>query len=172
MSEKKDIVDLFRQWLTEENLFKSTIQDERLIFGFNFVFPPGSPVMFSVVQQKNLPDSVIVTLGIAVSEDHLRIMRSWQPKKRKEFLCSLFTELHRLRAEFNPRVEGELLLNIGFARRMFVTDLRKEDFWDTLVFLNSLRNLFVLQIQKETDTLSFAPGGPGKPSPPDLRMYG
>ena len=172
MTEEKNPSDLFRKWLTDENIFKSTIKDERLNFGFNFTFPPGSPVTFSVVQQKNMTDSVIVTLGIQVSQEHQRIMRSWPSQRKKEFLYTIMTELHRLNSEFNPRIEGDILLGIGFAKRIFVSELSKAEFWQIVVSLNSMRNLFVLLIQKETETLGFGPKGKPDTSPADMRMYG
>ncbi|MFX1379648.1 MAG: DUF2299 family protein [Promethearchaeota archaeon] len=94
-SKESKIKDLIHDYLLDEGLLREKISDPKLNFGFQFIFPPGNdplgrPVGRTMVvfQPKN-KNLVIVSLGIQISDPHVKALDSLENNKKLNFFIDL-----------------------------------------------------------------------------------
>ncbi|MFX1312964.1 MAG: DUF2299 family protein [Promethearchaeota archaeon] len=96
MSTKESkIKNLIREYLLDEGLLREQINDSKLDFGFQFVFPPikdqsgrelGRKMI--VIQPKN-KDFIIITLVIQISKPQIDALNSLKENRRNKFFMNL-----------------------------------------------------------------------------------
>ncbi len=92
------IKELIREYLLDEGLLREKVNNPKLDFGFQFIFPPGKDRLgrqigrnMVVIRPKN-KDLLIVSLGLQISEPHINALNSLENEKRMKF----FMELRKL----------------------------------------------------------------------------
>ncbi len=96
MSNKEsEIKRLIREYLLDEGLLREKINDAKLDFGFQFIFPPGKDPLgrqigrnMVVIKPKN-KDLMIISLGIQISEPHKIALNTFENEKRMKFFMDL-----------------------------------------------------------------------------------
>lgn len=96
MSAKESkIKHLIREYLLDEGLLRKQINDSKLDFGFQFVFPPikdpagrqlGRNML--VIRPKN-KDFVIISLVIQISQPHIDALNSLKENRKTKFFMDL-----------------------------------------------------------------------------------
>ncbi len=93
--EESKIKELIREYLLDEGLLREKIDDPKLEFGFQFIFPPGKDPLGRqigrnmVVIKPKKKDLLIVSLGLRISEPHIKILNSLENEKRMKFFIEL-----------------------------------------------------------------------------------
>ena len=89
------IKQVIREYLLDEGLLREKINDPKLDFGFQFIFPPGKDQLgrqigrnMVVIRPKN-KDLLIVSLGLKISEPHIKALNSLESEKRMSFFIEL-----------------------------------------------------------------------------------
>jgi len=89
------IKELIREYLLDEGLLREKINNSKLDFGFQFIFPPGKDPLgrqigrnMVVIRPKN-KDLLIVSLGLKISEPHIKALNSLENEKRMKFFMEL-----------------------------------------------------------------------------------
>lgn len=142
-------------WLTEENLFKETLPIQKdLTFGFLFNYPVKSDFIYSIVLPKNFPDSVIISHRVNFSPEHVRIIKSWNPKEQNAFIVEFLMDLTKFDIEFRIGYKEQIPNRFMMAKRLFIESLNKETFWNSIVKLHNASHYAIFKIQKETKTFS------------------
>jgi len=96
MSAKESkIKQLIREYLLDEGLLRKQINDSKLDFGFQFVFPPikdptGRPLgrKMLVLRPKN-KDFVVTSLVIQISPPHIDALNSLEENRKLQFFMDL-----------------------------------------------------------------------------------
>ncbi|MFX0022412.1 MAG: DUF2299 family protein [Candidatus Hermodarchaeota archaeon] len=96
MSAKESkIKQLIQDYLLDEGLLREKISDPKLDFGFRFIFPPGTDPLgrqvgrSMVVFQPKDKNLIIVSLGIQISEPHVKALDSLENNKKLNFFMDL-----------------------------------------------------------------------------------
>ena len=94
-SKENNIKRLIQDYLLDEGLLRGKISDPKLDFGLQFVFPPGKDPLgrqigrnMVVIGPKN-KDIIIVSLGIQLSEPHIKALNNLDNKKKLRFFMEL-----------------------------------------------------------------------------------
>ena len=81
-SKESNIKQLIQDYLLDEGLLRGKIPDPKLNFGFQFIFPPGKDPLgrqigrnMVVIRPKN-KNLIVVSLGVQISEPHIRALNS------------------------------------------------------------------------------------------------
>jgi len=89
------IKHLIREYLIDEGLLREQINDPKLEFGFQFIFPPikdptGRPFgrNMVVLQPKN-KDFIIISLVIQISQPHIDALNSLKENRKSKFFMEL-----------------------------------------------------------------------------------
>ncbi len=94
-SKERKIKQLIQDYLLDEGLLREKISDPKLDFGFRFIFPPGKDPLgrqvgrsMAVFQPKN-KNLVIVSLGIQISDLHVKALDSLENNKKLNFFMDI-----------------------------------------------------------------------------------
>ncbi len=94
-SKESNIKQLIQDYLLDEGLLRGKIPDPKLDFGFQFIFPPGKdplgrPVGRNMVvfRPKN-KGLIIVSLGVQISEPHVKALISMEDNKKLNYFMDL-----------------------------------------------------------------------------------
>lgn len=94
-NKESNIKQLIQDFLLDEGLLRGKISDPNLDFGFQFIFPPGKdplgrPVGRNMVvfRPKN-KGLIIVSLGVQISEPHVKALNSLENKKKLNYFMDL-----------------------------------------------------------------------------------
>ncbi|MFW9987768.1 MAG: DUF2299 family protein [Candidatus Odinarchaeota archaeon] len=94
-NEKNNIQQLIQDYLLDEGLLRGKISDPKVEFGFQFVFPPGINSLgrqigrnMVVFQPKN-KNLIVVSLGVQISEPHIKALNSLEISKKMNFFMDL-----------------------------------------------------------------------------------
>jgi len=88
MSESK-IETTIREYLLEEGLLRKKIQDSKLEFGFQFVFPLGQGGHIMAVFKPKVKDLIIVSSGTQISEQHINALNLLKDNKKLHYFMDL-----------------------------------------------------------------------------------
>lgn len=96
MSNKESkIKQLIREYLLDEGLLREKIDDPKLDFGFQFIFPHGKDPLgrqigrnMIVFRPKN-KGLVIVRIGIQISEPHINALNTLKKEKKMKYFMDL-----------------------------------------------------------------------------------
>ena len=89
------IKQLIREYLLDEGLLRGKIDDPKLDFGFQFIFPPGKDPLGRqigrnmVVINPKKKDLLIVSLGIQISNLHVKALNTLDDVKKMSFFMEL-----------------------------------------------------------------------------------
>ena len=94
-SKESNIKQLIQDYLLDEGLLRGKVSDPKLDFGFQFIFPPGKdplgrPVGRNMVifRPKN-KGLIVVSLGVRISEPHIKALNSLENTKKMNFFMDL-----------------------------------------------------------------------------------
>ncbi|MFX0143437.1 MAG: DUF2299 family protein [Candidatus Hodarchaeota archaeon] len=89
------IKNLIQDYLLDEGLLREKLSDPKLDFGFRFIFPPGQDPLgrqvgrnMVVLRPKN-KNLIVVSLGIQISEPHVKALNSLEENKKLSFFMDL-----------------------------------------------------------------------------------
>lgn len=94
-SKESKIKHLIHDYLLDEGLLREKITDPKVEFGFRFIFPPGKDPLGRQVgrnmvvfrpKNKNL---IIMSLGIQISDPHIKALDSLEKNKKMNFFMDL-----------------------------------------------------------------------------------
>ena len=89
------IKQLIREYLLDEGLLRGKIDESKLDFGFQFIFPPGKDPLGRqigrnmVVINPKKKDLLIVSLGIQISNPHVKALNTLDDVKKMSFFMEL-----------------------------------------------------------------------------------
>ena len=92
---ENNIQHLIQDYLLDEGLLRGKISDPKVEFGFQFVFPPGKDPLGRpigrnmVIIQPKKKNIIIVSLGVQLSEPHIRALDSLENPKKLNFFMDL-----------------------------------------------------------------------------------
>ena len=96
MSRKEtNIKKLIQDYLLEEGLLREKINNPKLDFGFQFVFPPGNDPSgrpmgrTMVVMQPKSKDLIVISLGTQISKAHIDALNSLKENRKMKFFWDL-----------------------------------------------------------------------------------
>jgi hypothetical protein len=94
-SKETNIKNLIQEYLLDEGLLRGKIPDPKLDFGFRFIFPPGKDPLgrqvgrnMAVYRPKN-KNLLVVSLGIQISDPHVKALDSLEDNKKLNFFVDL-----------------------------------------------------------------------------------
>ena len=94
-SKESNIKQLIQDYLLDEGLLRGKIPDPKLNFGFQFIYPPGKDPLgrqigrnMVVIRPKN-KNLIVVSLGVQISEPHIRALNSLESPKKLNFFMDL-----------------------------------------------------------------------------------
>ena len=94
-SKESNIQRLIRDYLLDEEALRKNIKDQKLQFGFQFIFPPGKdpmgrPIgkMMAVYQPKG-KEIIIISLGTQISKPHINALNSLKQERKMGFFIDL-----------------------------------------------------------------------------------
>ncbi len=94
-SKENNIKQLIQDYLLDEGLLRGKISDPKVEFGFQFVFPPGKDPLGRqigrnmVVIQPKKKARIVVSLGVQISEPHIKALDSLENPKKLNFFMDL-----------------------------------------------------------------------------------
>ena len=141
-SKESDIKQLIQDYLLDEGLLRGKLSDPKLDFGLQFVFPPGKDPLgrqigrnMVVFRPKN-KNIIIFSLGIQISEPHIKALDSLEIEKKMKF----FMELRKFFLIKNVFYR----IDIQNHRYEIIdqTFLNKEGYISKNSFFKSVRNVF------------------------------
>ncbi|MFX0057195.1 MAG: DUF2299 family protein [Candidatus Hodarchaeota archaeon] len=87
---ESNIKHLIREYLLEEGLLRQKIPDNnKLEFGFQFIFPPGPIAQKMVAIQPKNKDLIIVSNPIQIAPQHIEALNSLEEQKKIQFFMDL-----------------------------------------------------------------------------------
>lgn len=96
MSAKESKINhLIREYLLDEGLLRERINDPKLDFGFQFVFPPGKDPRGREIGRKMIvirprdKDLILVSLGTQISQPHVDALNALKENKKMQFFLDL-----------------------------------------------------------------------------------
>ena len=96
MSNKESkIKNLLQEYLLEEGLLRGKITDQKLDFGFQFIFPPGNDPMGRqigrnmVIIKPKQKDLIIISLGTQISKPHVDALNSLKENRKSQYFWDL-----------------------------------------------------------------------------------
>ena len=91
---ENDIKNQIREYLIDEGILRTKIPDseDKIEFGFRFVFPPGPKGHHMVVFKPKNKDLIIINAGTQISPPHVEALNSLGEQKKFKF----FMELRKL----------------------------------------------------------------------------
>ncbi|MCK4370486.1 MAG: DUF2299 domain-containing protein [Promethearchaeota archaeon] len=94
-SKESNIKQLIQDYLLDEGLLRGKIPDPKLNFGFRFIYPPGKDPLgrhigrnMVVIRPKN-KNLIVVSLGVQISEPHIKALNSLENSKKMSFFMDL-----------------------------------------------------------------------------------
>ncbi len=94
-SKESNIKQLIQDYLLDEGLLRGKIPDPKLNFGFRFIYPPGKDPLgrqigrnMVVIRPKN-KNLIVVSLGVQISEPHIKALNSLENPKKLNFFMDL-----------------------------------------------------------------------------------
>lgn len=94
-SKESNIKQLIQDYLLDEGLLRGKIPDPKLNFGFQFIYPPGKDPLgrqigrnMVVIRPKN-KNLIVVSLGVQISEPHIKALNSLENSKKMNFFMDL-----------------------------------------------------------------------------------
>jgi hypothetical protein len=92
--EESEIKKQIREYLIDEGILRTQIPDseDKLEFGFKFIFPPGPKGHMMVVFKPKSKDLIIISAGTQISKHHVKALNSLGEEKKLKF----FMELRKL----------------------------------------------------------------------------
>lgn len=94
-SKESKIKKLIHDYLLDEGLLRGKISDPKVDFGYQFIFPPGKDPLgrqlgrgMVVFRPKN-KNLIIVSLGIQISDPHVKALGSLENNKKLNFFMDL-----------------------------------------------------------------------------------
>lgn len=94
-SKESKIKQLIQDYLLDEGLLRGKISDPKLDFGLQFIFPPGKDPLgrqigrnMVVIRPKN-KNLLVVSLGIQISDPHIKALNSLENEKKLNYFMDL-----------------------------------------------------------------------------------
>ncbi len=94
-SKESKIKQLIQDYLLDEGLLRGKISDPKLDFGLQFIFPPGKDPLgrqigrnMVVIRPKN-KNLLVVSLGIQISDPHIKALNSLENEKKMNYFMDL-----------------------------------------------------------------------------------
>ena len=93
-SEESEVKKQIREYLIDEGILRTQIPDSenKIEFGYRFVFPPGPKGHLMVVFKPKNKDLIIINAGTQISPPHIEALNSLGEEKKLKF----FMELRKL----------------------------------------------------------------------------
>lgn len=96
MSDKESIIrHSIQEYLLDEGLLREKISDQKLEFGFQFIFPPGNNPLgrpigrkMAVIKPKN-KDLIVIILGTQIAKPHIDALNSLKENRKIQFYWEL-----------------------------------------------------------------------------------
>jgi hypothetical protein len=95
MTDNSKIKYIILEYLSDEDLQPNKISDEKLDFGFRFIFPPGKDPLgrpigkaMVVFKPKN-KDLLIISIGTQISPPHVNALNSLEQNKKNQFFMDI-----------------------------------------------------------------------------------
>jgi len=95
MSKESKIKQVIQDYLLDEGLLRGKISDPKLDFGLKFIFPPGKDPLGRqigrnmVVIRPKSKNIIVVSLGVQISEPHIKALDSLENTKKMNFFMDL-----------------------------------------------------------------------------------
>jgi len=94
-SKESKIKQIIQDYLLDEGLLRGKISDPKLDFGLQFIFPPGKDPLgrqigrnMVVIRPKN-KNLLVVSLGIQISDPHIKALNSLENEKKMNYFMDL-----------------------------------------------------------------------------------
>jgi hypothetical protein len=86
-----NIKELIQEYLLDEGLLRNKLPDtdQKLEFGFQFVFPPGPVSQKMVVLKPKNKDLIIISNPIQIAPQHIKALDSMDVSKKQSFFMEL-----------------------------------------------------------------------------------
>jgi len=96
MSDTESKIKLaIQEYLLDEGLLREKIPDDKLDFGFQFIFPPGNDSLgrqigrkMAVIKPKN-KDLIVILLGTQIATPHIDALNSLKENRKSQFFWDL-----------------------------------------------------------------------------------
>ncbi len=94
-SKESKIKQLIQDYLLDEGLLREKITDSKVEFGFQFIFPPGKDPLgrqvgrSMVVFRPKRKNIIIVSLGIQISDPHVKVLDSLEKNRKMSYFMDL-----------------------------------------------------------------------------------
>jgi hypothetical protein len=119
-------------WLSQEGLFKESVQDENLSFHLAAEFPARSGRHVNVIQPKGREDVVIVFSRIRLADMHKKALHAMPPKTKERLLWEMRYALLFQESSFEMEPPGGDLEGIRFSREIYYDGLTKNKLMEAL----------------------------------------
>lgn len=141
-----DLEEKIRTWLMDENALLEKKFDENAEFHYIIEFPKDN--IMDVVKPKE-KDAIVVACATQVSPEHLALMNSSKPEKRRDFLFDLQFGLNSYLVDFDLNVNKDILQHFVVTNTIYEDGLNKNEFMKTLnrVFKAKLFCIFLINKQ-------------------------
>lgn len=158
--------DKIQSWLTQEGLFKETVQDENLHFHIAAEYPAHTGRHVSIIQPKNREDMIVVFSRIRLAEAHQKAIVAMPPKEKEMLLWQMRYDLLFQQSSFEIESERGDLQGIHFTREIYYDGLTKNKLMEA-VRENFKCELYIVWKFQEV----FGEGHTNKASGPPEPMY-
>jgi len=126
------MMDLVKNWLVEEGIYKDRVVDEKATYHFIAEIPPGSGGYIDVIQPKVRETLVVIASAIQLSDEHYKSLKAMPSPKREEVLWDIRFKLLFLETDFQIIPSAEDPQKFQFTRELFFDGLNKIIFMDAM----------------------------------------
>lgn len=84
-----EIESKIREYLVEEGLLRKKIQDSKLDFGFQFIFPPDPGGNIMAVYKPKEKNIIIISSGTQISDQHIEALNLLEENKKSMYFLDL-----------------------------------------------------------------------------------
>jgi len=147
-------------WLTDDNMFRSNIRDDKLLFGFKCVLPLGAKreLMFVVVAPKDLSNSVIIQTSMALSPEHFSFLQQLPSDEKHDFWHKCLAQLMLRGYMTNFAMEQSDVKAVMVQKRLFYSGLTHQSFYDTVTSVHLATQYVATEVRRKTK--QFMPTSP------------
>ena len=87
--DSKKTEKIIQEYLLDEGILRKTLKNPNIDFGFQFSFPPGSKGYPMSVTNPKGKDSIIISVGIQISQSHVKALNAVKNNKKMIFFQEL-----------------------------------------------------------------------------------
>ncbi len=146
MVEKNLIKKVVHEWIMEEGMFIKEVPEPEADFHYEMHLPQKEEIILSAIQPKGT-DQLIVTAGLRLDPESIKILAQMSPEEEDEFLNNMSYLLHSRPTLFYMEEKNDVLYEVSVSELIYSDGLTKDRFMTAVKDVYKSQALAFLQIE-------------------------